>query len=81
MTRIMCRTVYYGDKEFKPEDVLPYVASQAANLASGELEGLRAEVTALAELLGSVSALLPVEQLIDIAKRHHYETFRLEPSE
>lgn len=81
MTKIMCRTVYYGDREFQPKDVLPHVASQASNLASGELEGLRAEVTALAELLGSVSARLPVEELVDIANAHHYETFRLEPSE
>ena len=80
-TKIMCRTVYYGDKEMSPKEVFEHIVDNAGNLASGELETLRAEVRMLTELLAAVATHLPAQDLIDIANQHHYETFRLEQTE
>ena len=79
--KIICRTVCYGDKEMTPQDVFEHIIDNAGNLASGEIETMRAEIRMLSELLASVAARLPVQDLIDIANHHHYETFRLEQTE
>lgn len=80
-TKIICETNYRGDKEMTPQDVFEHIIDNAGNLTHGEIETMRAEINMLSYLLASVAARLPVQDLIDIANHHHYETFRLEQAE